>query len=66
MSLTPTLILAGALLVITVFCGWRGALPFKTILKPRLVPWRFLMLLSFLAWLAIMTHLVSLIKPPGS
>ena len=45
--------------------GWRGAIPLKTILKPRLVPWRFFMLLSFMAWMVVMAHLVTLIKPDG-
>jgi hypothetical protein len=65
MGLTPTLILAGTLLLMTVFCGWRGAIPLKTILKPRLVPWRFFMVLSFMAWIVIMAHLVALIQPAG-
>jgi len=65
MGLTPTIILAGTLLLTTVFFGWRGAIPLKTILKPRLVPWRFFMLLSFMAWMVVMAHLVTLIKPGG-
>jgi len=66
MGLTPTLILAGTLLMMTIICGWRGAIPLKTILKPRMVPWRLFMLLSFMAWMVVMAHLVTLIKPPGS
>jgi hypothetical protein len=66
MGLTPTLILAGTLLAMTVLCGWRGAMPLKTILKPRMVPWRLFMLLSFMAWMVVMAHLVTLIKPSGS
>jgi hypothetical protein len=27
------------------------------------VPWRFFMLLSFMAWMVVMAHLVTLIKP---
>jgi hypothetical protein len=66
MGLTQTLILAGTLLMMTIVCGWRGAIPLKTILKPRMVPWRLFMLLSFMAWMVVMAHLVTLIKPPGS
>jgi hypothetical protein len=66
MGLIPTLIIAGALLAMTIIFGWRGAIPLKTILKPRLVPWRFFMLLSFMAWMVVMAHLVTLIKPGGS
>jgi len=65
MGLTPTIILAGTLLLMTIVFGWRGAIPLKTILKPRLVPWRFFMLLSFMAWMVVMAHLVTLIKPDG-
>jgi len=66
MGLTPTIILAVTLLAMTVICGWRGAIPLKTILKPRMIPWRLFMLLSFMAWMVIMAHLVTLVKPAGS
>jgi hypothetical protein len=63
LGLAPTLIIAGLTLGLTVFCGWRGAIPLKTILKPRMVPWRPLMVVSFVAWVAIMAHLVTLVSP---
>lgn len=63
LGLTPTLILAGLALALTIFFGWRGAIPLKTILKPRMVPWRPLMVISFVAWVAIMAHLVTLVSP---
>ena len=43
MTLTLSL-LAGALIV-GVFAGWRGARP-SDFLRPRMVPWRFIMLLA--------------------
>jgi hypothetical protein len=35
----------GALAVLAVFAGWRGARPPDPLRGPRLVPWRFIMLL---------------------
>lgn len=45
MSMPLTLALLGAAVLLTVFCGWRGARPPDVLKGPRLAPWRFLMLL---------------------
>ena len=45
MSMTMTLSLLAAALIVGGFAGWRGARP-SDFLKPRMVPWRFIMLLA--------------------
>ena len=62
MDLATTTTLAGMALMLSLMCGWLGARPAKPLGRPRLVPWRFLMLLSFTGMLAFLTHLVSLIR----
>ena len=54
--------LASALvgLALVVLCGWRGARPPDLVRGPRLVPWRFLMVLAA-AWVLLMlVHLANL------
>ncbi|MBC7736508.1 hypothetical protein [Brevundimonas sp. SL161] len=59
MSMTLTLsLLAGALLVAG-FAGWRGARP-SDFLKPRMVPWRFIMLLAGALAFLLMIHIGTL------
>lgn len=65
MGLTVTIIVACVVMAFTVFCGWRGAKPANKLFRPRLVPWRFLMLLSFMGWVTVMAHLVAILKPGG-
>lgn len=60
MSLTLTLALSGALLVLAVFAGWRGARPPNPHKGPRLAPWRFIMLLAAAGVLVMIVHLVNL------
>jgi peptidoglycan/LPS O-acetylase OafA/YrhL len=62
MGWTPTLIIAGAALVVAVVCGWRGARPPDLIRGPRLVPWRFLMLLGASAFALMLVHMATLLK----
>lgn len=66
MSLTLTLILLGASVASVVFCGWRGAQP-PPLLKARLMPWRFLMILSAALAFYLMVHLAKLYSgaPPS-
>ena len=60
MDLSVTLIgLAAALGLATVF-GWRGAQPPNPARGPRLIPWRFLMVLSATAALVLCAHLLAL------
>ena len=56
MSLPLTLILLAASLASLVFCGWRGAQP-PPLLKVRMVPWRFLMILSAALAVLLLIHL---------
>jgi hypothetical protein len=65
MTLPITASLAALCLALTLFCGWRGARPARPHAEPRLIPWRFLMLIAFTAMVAMLVHLVSLIRDPG-
>jgi hypothetical protein len=63
--LNVILLAAGGLL--TVFCGWRGAGPPDLRRGPRLMPWRFLMLLGAtftLIMLAFLMHHFGLMPQP--
>ena len=60
MGLTTTLALAGLFLALALICGWRGALPPDLNRGPRLIPWRFLMMLSGAALVFLLVHLASL------
>jgi hypothetical protein len=63
MALVPTVILAACALALTVLFGWLGARPANPLRGPRLVPWRFLMLLAFLAMVLAVVHVVALLRP---
>ena len=54
--------LAGSAVLATGVCGWLGARPAKPFAPPRLVPWRFLMLLSFTVLIAALVHMVALVR----
>ena len=59
-TLPVTLLSAAVGIGLTVLFGWRGARPPDLARGPRLVPWRFLMLLSA-AWVLLMVvHLFNL------
>lgn len=62
MNLPVTLGLAGAALALTVLFGALGARPARPLAAPRLVPWRFLMLLAFLGVVAMLVHAVALLR----
>ncbi len=62
MNLTVTLGLAAGFLTLTLVFGWMGARPAKPLARPRLVPWRFLMLLAFVGTLATLVHVVALVR----
>ena len=59
MSLTLTLSLLAAALTICIFAGWRGARP-SDFLRPRMVPWRFIMLLAGAMVFLLLVHLGAL------
>ncbi len=62
MSLDETEIFAAAALVLTVLFGWLGARPAAFTAGPRLVPWRFLMLAAFATMVALLVHVVNLLR----
>jgi hypothetical protein len=47
MDLQTTLAVLAASVAVAAFCGWRGARTWNVLEGPRLIPWRFLMLLAF-------------------
>ncbi len=63
MTVLPTAILAALALVLTIVFGWRGAAKSKVLAAPRLVPWRALMLVTFVGLVLLLTHLVNLYRP---
>ena len=64
MTLPVTAALAGMFLVLTVLFGWRGAKASRPLSAPRMVPWRFLMLLAFTGMVAMLVHVVTLFREP--
>ncbi len=60
MSAAVTLAISAALLALALFAGWRGARPPDPMRGPRLVPWRFIMLLAATGLLPMIVHLVNL------
>lgn len=60
MDLRLTLILLVASLALTAFAGWRGARPPDLIKGPRMVPWRFLMVLGAALAMLLLIHLATL------
>ena len=57
MSLTLTLILLAASVPLTAFAGWRGAQPPDIARGPRMVPWRFVMLMGAALSVMLLIHL---------
>jgi hypothetical protein len=64
MTVPVTAALAGLCLALAVLFGWRGARAARPHAEPRLVPWRFLMLLAFTGMVAFLVHLVNLVRDP--
>jgi hypothetical protein len=67
MSLPAVFAIAGASAALSVFAGWRGARPPNPMKGPRLIPWRFIMVLgAALAIGALFTGLqMAGVRPPG-
>ncbi|TPW03670.1 MAG: hypothetical protein FD125_1504 [bacterium] len=64
MSLTVTLALLVVALALAVFAGWRGSRPWDLTRGVRMIPWRFIMLLSGAAILVLVIHLGTLMGVP--
>ena len=67
MSLTLTLALLAGAVALAVFAGWRGARPSQPHLGVRMVPWRFVMVLSCVVVFVLIVHLAALmgVLPPA-
>jgi O-antigen ligase len=63
MSMTLTLSLLAGALIVALFAGWRGARP-SDFLKPRMVPWRFIMLLAGALAFLLVIHVGTLLGVP--
>uniref|UniRef100_B0T0D3 Uncharacterized protein n=1 Tax=Caulobacter sp. (strain K31) TaxID=366602 RepID=B0T0D3_CAUSK len=61
MDLPATIAVAVAALLLTVFCGWRGARPINVLKGPRLMPWRPLMMVSAVVLLLMTAHILNLL-----
>ncbi len=62
MSLPLTLALAALFAALTAVCAWAGARAARPMRPPRLIPWRLIMLFTFAACLAMLVHIVSLVR----
>ncbi len=59
-----TLALLAAALALAVFAGWRGSRPWDPRRGVRMIPWRFVMLLSGAAVFILAIHLGALMGLP--
>jgi hypothetical protein len=64
MSPTLTLALIAASVALGVFAGWRGSRPWDLRRGVRMIPWRFIMLLTAVAVFILMIHLGTLLGVP--
>ena len=61
MDLPTTIAVAVVALLLTVFCGWRGARPINVLKGPRMMPWRPLMMVSAVVLLLMTAHILNLL-----
>ena len=64
MSASLTLTLLAAAIAVAVFSGWRGARPPDLSKGPRMIPWRFIMLLGAMMVFLLAIHLAALLGAP--
>ncbi len=62
MTFPVTLSIAGVALALTLWFGWLGARPVKPLSAPRLVPWRFMMMVALVGVIAMLVHAVALLR----
>ena len=60
MDLTITLGLMAVFAAVGLICGWRGSHPPNPARGPRLIPYRFLMLLAAFGFIAMAAHALNL------
>jgi len=60
-DLVPTVILAVVASALAVFCGYMGQRPMNPKKGPRMVPWRFLMLLLVVGAVMLVVHVLNLL-----
>ena len=65
MNLPLTLIVAGAAMALTALFGALGARAAKPLAAPRLIPWRFMMMIAFVGVIAMLVHAVALLRGGG-
>jgi hypothetical protein len=61
MSLNLTLAIGAALVLLTVGAGWMGAKPPNPLRGPRMLPWRFIMLLAATGVILMLVHVANLL-----
>jgi uncharacterized membrane protein YsdA (DUF1294 family) len=61
MGMGVTAGLAAVFLIVAIISGWRGARAARPLSAPRLVPWRFVMLVCLTILLALLAHMVGLL-----
>ena len=60
MTLQNTILVLTLAIGFAAFCGWRGARRWNVMEGPRMIPWRFLMLLAFALALFMAQHALEL------
>jgi len=61
LELVPTVILACVTSGLAIFCGYMGQRPMNPQKGPRMVPWRFLMLLFVVVAIMMVVHMINLL-----
>jgi len=64
MSMTVTLALLAVSVAMTALSAWRGGLPPDIIRGPRMIPWRFLMILFAALAMLLVIHVAALLGAP--
>ena len=62
MSPSLTLVLLAAACAVAVFSGWRGARPPDLSKGPRMIPWRFIMLVAGALTFLLLIHLATVLS----
>ncbi len=60
-ELVPTVILLSVASALLVFCGYMGQLPMNPKRGPRMLPWRFFMLLLTVVVMLLIVHVLNLL-----